>query len=274
MRKEADTLNINRVLTEHTDFNTIETYKSIRTNIMFSMPRSEQGKVLLVTSSAPNEGKTTTTINLAITFAQTGAKVIVVDCDLRKARVHKYLGLERLDGVSNVLCGFTELDRAIKYSVRENLDCLTAGSIPPNPAELLGTDEFAKLVATLRDRYDYVFIDTPPVTVVTDAIIAMRHANGTIVVVREGFTMYDMLDETMETIQKTNTKLLGVVMVDCDERAGRYSYYRKNKYRYRYGYRYGYKYRYDYHYGDPTDAGNTDTSPKKKGKKENKSEKK
>ncbi len=273
MRKEAEWSNINRVLTEHTDFNTIEAYKSIRTNIMFSMPRSEQGKVILITSSAPNEGKTTTSINLAITFAQTGAKVIVVDCDLRKARVHKYLGLERLDGVSNVLCGFVELDRAIKYSVRENLDCLTAGSAPPNPAELLETDEFAKLIETLKDRYDYIFIDTPPVTVVTDAIIAMRHANGAVVVVRENFTVYDMLDDTIESIQKTKVKLLGVIMVDCDERAGRYSYYRKTKYKYRYGYRYGYKYRYEYHYGDPVEGEKAEKC-KKKQKKSKKEEKK
>ena len=249
---------INRILTEQTDFTTIETYKSIRTNIMFSIPKSEKGKVVLVTSSAPNEGKTTTSINLAITFAQMGARVIIVDCDLRKARVHKYLGLERMDGVSNVLCGFVELDKAIKYSVRENLDCLTAGAIPPNPAELMETDEFAALIETLRERYDYIFIDTPPMTVVTDAAVAMKHATGVIVVVRENMTVYDALDDTMDSIRKTDTKLLGIVVVDCDERARRYSYYKRGKYgykyKYRYGYKYGYQYGYDYRDGDEKEA--------------------
>jgi len=249
-KAKYDRMDINRVLTDQTDFNTIETYKSIRTNIMFSIPKSDKGKVLVVTSSAPNEGKTTTSINLAITFAQMGAKVIVVDCDLRKARVHKYLGLERMDGVSNVLCGFIELEKAIKYSVRENLDCLTAGAIPPNPAELMETEEFGALISALKEKYDYIFIDTPPVTVVTDAAIAMKQCTGAVVVVRENFTMYDMLDTTMETIRKTGAKILGVVMVDCDERAQRYRYYKHGKYGYKYAYRYGYKYKYDYRYGD------------------------
>ncbi len=244
----------NRVLTDQTDFDTIETYKSIRTNIMFSIPKTDKGKVIVVTSSAPNEGKTTTTINLAITFAQMGARVILIDCDLRKARVHKYLGLERMDGVSNVLCGFIELEKAIKYSVRENLDCLTAGAIPPNPAELLETEEFASLLANLQETYDYIFVDTPPVTVVTDASVAMKYSTGAIVVVRENLTTYDILDDTMEALQKTNAKILGVVMLDCDEKAKRYGYYKRGKYgykyKYRYGYRYGYKYKYDYRYGD------------------------
>ncbi len=258
-KAKNDRMDINRVLTDQTDFNTIETYKSIRTNIMFSMPKSDTGKVLVVTSSAPNEGKTTTSINLAITFAQMGAKVIIVDCDLRKARVHKYLGLERLDGVSNVLCGFIELEKAIKYSVRENLDCLTAGAIPPNPAELMETPEFAALITALKEKYDYIFLDTPPVTVVTDAVVAMKQCTGAVVVVRENFTMYDMLDDTMETIRKTDTKILGVVMVDCDERAQRYKYYKRGKYsyKYKYAYRYGYKYKYDYRYGDEVEEKKT-----------------
>ena len=270
-KPKEERMDINRVLTDQTDFNTIETYKSIRTNIMFSIPKTEKGKIIIVTSSAPNEGKTTTSINLAITFAQMGAKVIVVDCDLRKARVHKYLGLERLDGVSNVLCGFTELDKAIKYSVRENLDCLTAGAIPPNPAELMETDAFSDMLATLQERYDYIFIDTPPVTVVTDAVIAMKYSTGVVVVVRENYSIYDMLDETMETLQKADAKLLGIIMVDCDERTRNYKYYKRGRYgylyKYRYGYKYGYKYKYDYRYGDEIEK------KKKKKKKEEKEKK-
>lgn len=253
-KTKGEKTEISRILTDQTDFTTIETYKSIRTSIMFSVPKSETGKVIVVTSSAPNEGKTTTAINLAITFAQMGAKVILLDCDLRKARAHKYLGLERMDGVSNVLCGFIELDKAIKRSVRENLDCLTAGAIPPNPAELLETEEFRMLLATLRERYDYIFIDTPPVTVVTDAVIAMKHSTGTVLIVRENYTTFDMLDDTMENLQKASAKILGVIMVDCDERSKRYGYYRRGKYgykyKYKYGYKYGYKYNYNYRYGD------------------------
>ena len=251
-----------RVLNDKTDFDTVETYKTIRTNIMFSIPKTPKGKAIAVTSAIPGEGKTTTTINLAITFAQMGASVIVVDCDLRKSRVHRYLGIERKDGVSNVLCGFTELDRAIRRGVRENLDCLTAGEIPPDPAELLGSDGFTDLIKTLCERYDYVFIDTPPVTVVTDAILVMENSVGVVVVVRQNVTTFDLLDISMDSIKKSSIKILGVVMLGSEPQAKKYGYYRKSGKRYRYGYKYGYRYSYkygykydDYRYGDEPDTG-------------------
>ena len=112
---------LKRILSGDSDFNTVETYKSIRTNIMFSMPKKDKGKVIVITSSSPGEGKTTTCINLAITFAQTGAKVILVDCDLRKSRIHRYLGVNRSDGVSNVICNYTDIDQAIKKMCERTL---------------------------------------------------------------------------------------------------------------------------------------------------------
>lgn len=245
-KKRTDIDNVKRILNSESDFYTVETYKSIRTNIMFSIPKSETGKVIVVTSSAPGEGKTTTSINLAITFALMGAKVALVDCDLRKARVHRYLQIDRADGVSNVLCGFTTLEKAIHKNVRENLDVLTAGEIPPNPAELLETEAFAALVEELKSKYDYVFIDTPPLSVVTDASVAMKQSTGVVVVVRENSTTYDLLDSTMESIRKTEVKILGFVMVGCEGSHGKYGYYRKGSY----GNKYGYKYKYDYRYAD------------------------
>lgn len=234
-----------RILDENTGFSTIETYKSIRTNIMFSMPKSDKGKVIVVTSSSPGEGKTTTSVNLAITFAQTGAKVLLMDCDLRKARVHRYLKIDKQDGVTNVLCGFSEFDAAVKKNVRENLDCLTSGVIPPNPSELLETGEFSKLLEELKERYDYIIVDTPPVTVVTDAAIAIRQCTGVIVVIRQNVTTYDLLDLTMADIEKAGVKVLGFIVLGTENKAKRYSYYNARKYRYRYGYRYKYDYRYD-----------------------------
>lgn len=138
-----------RILNEKSDFNVVETYKSIRTNIMFSMPRTEKGKVIVDISSIQGEGKTTTTINLTLTFAPAGGKVLLVDCDLRKSRIHRYLQLEHKNGLSNVLCGFTTLDKAIKKNVRENLECLLAGEIPPNPAELIEANEFENMVISI-----------------------------------------------------------------------------------------------------------------------------
>ncbi|MBQ7717944.1 MAG: CpsD/CapB family tyrosine-protein kinase [Clostridia bacterium] len=242
----------NHILNDKSDFATVETFKTIRTNIMFSIPKSEKGKPIVITSSSPGEGKTTACINLAITFAQMGAKVIILDCDLRKSRVHRYLGVERKDGVSNVLCGFTELDSAIKHNVRDNLDCLTAGEIPPNPAELLGSDEFKELVNNLCKRYDYIFIDTPPVTVVTDALLAMESSIGVIVMVRQDYTTFDLLDITMESIKKSGMKILGVLMRGSEIKVSKYGSYKNTGGKYGYIYRYGYKY--GYKYGDQTET--------------------
>lgn len=242
--------NIERVLNENTDFDTIETYKSMRTNIMFSIPKSENGKIIVITSSSPGEGKTTTSINLAITFAQMGARVLLIDCDLRKPRIHRYLELGHKDGLTNVLCGFSEFEKAVKVGVRENLDCLTSGEIPPNPTELLENEGFEKLLAKLKAEYDYIFIDTPPMTVVTDSSIVMKRSMGTVVVIRQNITSYDMLDSTMEAIGKTGIKVLGVVVLGTEEKTKKYGYYKKRRYGYKYGYKYGYRYKYDYKYGD------------------------
>ncbi len=227
------------VLSDNDNFYTVETYKSIRTNVMFSLPMSDNGKVIPITSSIPDEGKTTTAINLAIVFAQTGERVLLIDCDLRKSRVHRYLGLERKNGLSNVICGYLGLEDAIKKNVRPNLDCITAGEIPPNPAELLDSDEFVKIIAELKKQYDYIFIDTPPIAVVTDAAIVLRQADGVIVVSKENYVTFDVLDVTMDTIKRTNVKILGVIVTGCSDKRTRYSYYNGGKHFYgKYKYRY------------------------------------
>ena len=229
------------ILNENSRFDTVETYKFIRTNIMFSIPKSDKGKVLVVTSAVPGDGKTTTSINLAITFAQTGARVILVDCDLRKSRVHSYLGVKHSNGISNVLCGFSDLDSAVMRNVRDNLDVLTVGNIPPNPAELLDSEEFGKVLAELQEKYDYIFIDTPPMTVVTDASIIMQDSHGVVVVVRKNQTTFEMLDETIEGIKKSGARPLGIVILDSEQKETKYGYYKKNKYSYKYKYDYKYK---------------------------------
>lgn len=224
--KVAANLNesIDRIINKNTNFDTVETYKSIRTNIMFSLPKTDSGKIISLASANPDEGKTTTSINLAITFAQTGAKVILLDCDLRKARIHRYLQINRWDGVSNILCGFVEFEKAVKRNVRENLDVLTAGEIPPNPAELLNSIEFSKLFEKLRKEYDYIIVDTPPVNVVTDAAIVAKQADGVIFVVRENSTTFDSLDDAISSIKNSDANILGVIAVGCENKRKKYSY--------------------------------------------------
>lgn len=239
-----------RILNPESDFTVVESYKSIRTNIMFSLPKTEKGKVIVITSSTPGEGKTTTATNLAITFAQTGAKVILVDCDLRKSRIHRYLKVEKDNGVTNVLCGFSTIEAAVKKNIKENLDMLTAGEIPPNPAELIDSEEFKKMIEALKEQYDYIFIDTPPITVVTDAALAMKMSDGVVVVVRQDVTTFDVLDNTIETINNSGTKIIGIIMLGDIEKKKKYGYYKRG---YKYDYKYGYKYYYQYREDDEND---------------------
>lgn len=215
------------------EFGMVEAYKSIRTNIMYSMPRTEGGKVIALTSSTAAEGKTTTVINLALTFAQVNAKVLIIDCDLRKPKVHRYLRIERKDGLSNVLCGFSDLKDAIKVGVKENLDVLTSGEVPPNPAELLQTEAFEKILEVLKKSYDYIIIDTPPINIVTDAIFPIKHSTGTILLTRKDYTTYDMVEQALEKIRRVDANVIGTIMIDNKENDN-ISVYRKSKYGYRY----------------------------------------
>lgn len=223
------------IINENSAFAVVESYKSIRTNVMYSMPKTEGAKVIVVTSATAGEGKTTTCINLAQTFAQINARVLLLDCDLRKPKVHRYLKLDKTSGLSNVLCGFVGLDTALKVNVRENLDVLTAGDTPPNPAELLQTKEFAKIMTVLKKVYDYIIVDTPPINLVTDSTSAIKHSSGTILLIKKGYTTYDMVDEAMDRLRKVDANILGTILVDEKGiQSRKYKGYR--------GYRYGYSY--------------------------------
>lgn len=245
------------ILGSETDFDTVETYKAIRTNVMFAIPKKDAGRSIVVTSASPGEGKSTTSVNLAITFAQAGLKTIIVDCDLRKPSVHRYLFLERKDGVSNVVCGFTQLEDAIKRNVRPCLDVLTAGQIPPNPSELLESEEFSKMLRKLEEIYDYIIIDTPPITIVTDASVVMKQSSGVIVSVWQDVTTFDLLDIAVDAINSSGTKILGAVVHGCEDKHKKYGYYQKGKYKYKYGYKYGYRYKYNDKYEDSSGGGTT-----------------
>lgn len=227
------------VINDDTPFVVLESYKSARTNIMFSLPKSERGKVILVTSSEPGEGKTTTSINLAYVFSQTGAKVALVDCDLRKPRVHRYLKIDRSIGVSNILCGFNTIDQAVQKGVKGGLDCIPAGEIPMNSAELLMSDEMTSFIDELSERYDYVFIDTPPVMSVTDALIIAPKCSGTVLVVKQEQSTYDMIDKTVDIMKQSGVKILGFIMNLAPESSKKFwEASRKEKYSYRYLYNY------------------------------------
>lgn len=209
-----------------------ESYKVVRTNIMFSLPKTDKGKVIGVMSSVPNEGKTTNSINLALTFSQTGAKVILVDCDLRKPRVHRYLKRDLGVGVSNYVCGYAEFDEILNKNVHANLDLITAGEYTMNPVEILTSDRFRELVEQLATSYDFVFIDTPPVSVVTDAVVIAQYCSGVVVVTKAEYTTTDVLDYTIENLRKADSKLLGFILTNVQDkrRPYRYDLYQKQYY--------------------------------------------
>lgn len=224
------------IINRDTDFAIVEVYKSIRTSILYSLPKTETGKVILLTSSNASEGKTTTCTNLAITMAQVNARVLLIDCDLRKPKVHRYLKLDNKEGLSNVLCGFSDLNKAIKRNVRERFDVLTAGGMPPNPAELLQTEAFDRVINYLKTKYDYIIIDTPPINVVTDAAIVVKNTSGVILLVKKAYTTYDMVEEAVEKLKGANAKILGSVVIDDKDNSKSSPYYKKSKYG-GYGYR-------------------------------------
>ncbi len=247
------------ILNKKTSFIIQEAYRTARTNIMFSIADdSNKCKTICVSSSNAGEGKTTTALNLAITFAQTGSKVLLIDCDLRKPRIHQYLGVVKTDGLTTILSKQKEFEEVVYHNLRPNLDCLTSGSIPPNPAELLASESMEKLIKKLGEIYDYILIDTPPVTVVTDAVALTRIVTGMILVIREGYTNHESIEQALRLLKMADAKLLGFFVNDVDTMNMNYGSYRStygrgykygSRYGQRYGYGYGYSYRYGYSYG-------------------------
>ena len=218
-----------RVLNQKTDFFVKEAYKALRTNLIFSLPE-KGGKVVLITSACAGEGKSLNCMNIAISFAETGAKVCVVDCDMRKPNVARLNNEKGSPGLSNVLVHINDLDDVIKKSAYPNLDLIFSGDIPPNPAELLTSSKMDEVFDTLVSRYDYVFIDTPPVNVVTDVSLLAGKANGVLLVVRQGQTTKEDLADAIHQLQFIKTRILGVLLNGI-KMAGRNKSYR---YRYRY----------------------------------------
>lgn len=200
-----------KVLSPDTAFQVRETYKTLRTNVIFSLPQ-EDCKKICVTSSIASEGKSTNCLNLAITFAETGAKVLIVDCDLRRPNVSRLLGKKGTPGLSNALVGLNSLDEIINESGYENLDVIFSGSIPPNPAELLGSDKMGEIIDTLSEKYDYIFFDTAPVNIVTDTAIIAKWMSGVIMVVLYNSTDKDTIEEAIKQLDFANAKILGFIL--------------------------------------------------------------
>ncbi len=221
----------NTILAEGTNFNIIEAYKDLRTNILFTS-RGTGCRKFVVTSSFPSEGKTTNSVNIAITFAQTGKKVLLVDGDLRKPKIHKLFNLSNKVGLSNVLSNVFDDDNHefVHKNIRENLDVVTSGHIPPNPMELLSSDAMEAFVSEYESKYDFIIIDTPPVNVVSDSLVLSSFVTGYLLVVRANYTEFQALDMTMAKFEIANIKPLGIILNGVAEVTNTYKYKKKYKY--------------------------------------------
>lgn len=216
-----------------------EAARSLRTNLTFMSP-DKPYRMLLVTSAAPSEGKTTVAASIAIALAQSGHRVCIVDCDLRRPRVHRVFGRPGADGVTSVLVGEASLDDVVKPAqagpagdLIPNLWCIPAGTPPPNPADLLQSERFKKLLAELGARFDRVIVDSPPLAAVTDSAIMSTLVDATVVVIRAHATSWQLVKQGLRSLRDVDATVAGAVLNAVDFAKGDYSYYYQQYYYYR-----------------------------------------
>lgn len=207
-----------------------ERIRTLRTTLSFLLP-PERSQIILITSAQPLEGKTMTSLNIAVTSALAGQRVILLEADLRRPRIYKVLKTDQKSGLAAVIEKKMTLDQALFKTEVEGLDLLPCGEIPENPADLFQTEAFHKLLRTLQERYDRIIIDSPPVTVVTDALIMAQFVHGVIIIARSEKTPLPLLIRTRELLEGVNAPILGVVLNDMratpSHGYGGYYYYTK-----------------------------------------------
>lgn len=257
-KKEAESIQEERrnLLSAKSDFYVREAYKTLRTNVSFALTGDEACKIIVVTSSLQGEGKSITAMNLAISYAMTDRKVLVIDCDLRRPKVARLLRMSAKAGLSNLIMNRSLWDEAIQPTQVKGLDVILSGDIPPNPSELLGSPRMQRLLTELREHYDYIILDSPPINMVTDAVVLAPQSDGVLFLVRADHSERGAVIHAVEQLEYAKAKILGFVLNDVDMEKTHYGYgkYRYKRYaRYaRYGYSgyggYGYS-RSGYGYG-------------------------
>jgi exopolysaccharide transport family protein len=210
-----------------------ESYRGIRTNILFSSAESAP-QVILITSAGPREGKTITALNLGVTMAQAGSKVMLLDCDMRRPKIHKAFGLAKDRGISNLLVGGEAADGAFRHTPIPNLDIIPCGPIPPNPSEMLGSKRMSDLLNRLRKEYAHILIDSPPSTAVTDPAVLSKSVDGVVLVIRAGDTAKEMVKNGIGQFQAVGARILGAILNGVDIGRDKYYYYYQY-YHYYYG---------------------------------------
>jgi len=216
-----------------------EAFKILRTNIEFMIPGKSKSRIVMFTSALPGEGKSTIIANLASSMCESGKKVLVLDCDLRKPFMHKFFSVDNSKGLVSIIVGSALSQDVIHRNVHEvALDLISSGPIPPNPTELMMTDKFKQLLEELSQSYDYIFIDAPPTLNMADTAIIGHLADATIFVITAGKTRIEIIKRCLRQLSQTNVEVSGILLNRFDIESIKYNYY----YYYHYHYHYNYKY--------------------------------
>lgn len=200
-----------------------EAYRSLRSNIEYSSFDDEY-RAIVVTSSVPGEGKSTTSGNLALSLAQSGNKVLLVDCDMRKPSIHKKFKISNISGTAELLLRKESFEDVANF-YNENLTIITAGKIPPNPSEMLSSRAMTAFIKEMKKEFKYIILDTPPLQAVTDAQVLSTKADGVLLVVRAGSTKRDAVLNSVDLIKKVKGKVIGMVLNGVENKKNSYYYY-------------------------------------------------
>lgn len=200
-----------QILNKNTNFAIQEAYKRLRTNIRFCI-RDQKCKKFCLTSGQAGEGKSITLLNLAISIAQTGKKVLLIDADLRRPAMARLMVEKASPGLSEVLVGEVRTADAIRPEIYPNLDILFSGEIPPNPSEILSSEQMQELIESSSENYDYILVDTPPVNVVTDACVIANLLDGVMLLVWQNRSKKDSIQQAINNLQLTGANILGYIL--------------------------------------------------------------
>ena len=206
---------------------TAESYRSLRTNIQYSSI-DKQVKTLVVTSSNAGEGKSTVAGNLAYTFFQSGKRVLIIDCDLRKPSLHRKFNVSNEVGLTDVLVGTSELNKVMK-KIDDNLYLLTTGTLPPNPAEIIGSNTMENFLDECKSNFDYIILDTPPILPVTDSKLLAIKADATVLVVRSEISKLKHVSQAFKELGKVNANVIGTILNDVEVHSERLYYNNSTK---------------------------------------------
>ena len=219
-----------RTLHKNLEFTAIEQYKILRTNLDFTLPEDVKCPIIGVTSSMRGEGKSTTAVNLSYVLAEKGSPVILIDGDLRIPSIAKKMRIDSSPGLTDLLMGHGAHMPDFRSTLLDNWFILPSGDIPPNPSELLGSRRMEYILKNLRESFDYIIIDLPPVNIVTDALSIASLITGMVVVVREDYTEKKELERCFRQLQLSNVNVLGCILNESKNDGGSYKKYRKHKY--------------------------------------------